>query len=671
MRRFLPAFVCLLLLPAAAAAQPADTTFRAFYETLSTLPDSSLKAAAVGNDPLHAAFASLELHKRTSNVAHASRAVRLLGGVLKKTHEQPWAHLGLALGLLRTPKSINILRSYGIHQEASGAEPVKAAIHSHLQLALKYDPTLHEARELLADFAGDPYTAIAEIADYESGGQYFSALDRADEAAFDNLVRDVALVASSQEILTMTQGDFEKRKNALRLFWKKRGVRDGITGEARILEHYRRIEYARENYGRPVPYYTVFGKKRVGLETEMDDRGLIYVRYGAPHNVDLVADEVAENRKRKAGAEVWAYRQPDGRHHVYIFINGKMEADPLRFVANGGGLNAAIESSKMMDVLQRYDARYHFIAMRQENVRLAQFMARANPGPESRAYAARIANSAAEDAAKQNDRIAEKNRRMLFAAFDMDAARPRFPRQLTLFHDFATFRGANNRCTDVVFSVAAPAASYNLTLAVADTFTWEAQSIDTTVVGNVARGEFLRTTGIFCMTPDYNAYVRLTATADSATGVTAGGDLQIPDYSESGLKISSMLFAKTEDGPFIRGNARLSLVPPNQFREDEAFRIFYELYNLPAGRPYRTEITVTTTDGNYVSRLFKGKTSTRVTFEGVAEGRDVVQELRTLIPQIEPGEAEVVVKVTDLTTNESAQTKKTIWILPTPEPVKN
>lgn len=669
MRRFLAAVVFLFLMPVAAGAQPADTSFRAFYETLPKLSEAGLKAAAESTDPKHAAFAALELHTRTSNGAHASRAVRLLGAAIRKKKEDPWAHLGIAIGLIRTPKSINILRSYGIHREAIGTEAVKVAVHSHLQLALQYDPSLDEARELLAGLAGDAFVQVAKIPDYKSGGEYFNAVDAADENGFENFIRDIALIASVQEMLNVTQGDFAKRKAAMRLFWKKRGVRDGISGEARILEHYRRIEYARQNYGRPVPYYTVFGKRRVGLETEMDDRGLIYVRYGLPHNLDLVADEVAESRKRKAGAEVWAYRQPDGRHHVYVFINGKMEADPLRFATQGAGLDPALANSKLWEALERYDGRYHFIAMRQQNSRLYQFMTRANPA--SAATARRKAEEAREDAGRQNARIADKNRKMLFAAFDMDAARPRYPKPLTFFHDFATFRGANNRCTDVVYSVAAPSSSYKLTLAVADTFVWETQSIDTIVTGNVTAGEYLRATGVFCMTPDYNAYVRLSASADSMTGVTAGGDLRIPDYSESGLKISSMLFAGTEDGPFVRGKARLSLVPPNQFREDEAFRIFYELYNLPAGRAYRTEITLTTTDGNLVSRLFKGKISTRVTFEGVAEGRDVVQELRTVIPQIEPGEAEVVVKVTDLSTNVSAQTKKTLWILPAPEPVKN
>ena len=78
----------------------------------------------------------------------------------------------------------------------------------------------------------------------------------------------------------------------------------------------------------------------------------------------------------------------------------------------------------------------------------------------------------------------------------------------------------------------------------------------------------------------------------------------------------------------------------------------------------RTEIRLTTTESNFFARLFKGRTTTTVTFEGNAEGRDVVQELRTIVPQIEAGEAELRVRVTDLQTGETAEKKKVIWILP-------
>jgi GWxTD domain-containing protein len=673
LRRVLLIFVALIFLPAAASAAPSDTTFRAFFESLPHLSEADLKETLEGKAPIRAAFASIELNRRTNNQAYAARAVRLLAGVLRKEKNQQWAHYGMARALERSPKSLSIVRSFGLAAEGMGMEPVKVEIHAQLQHALKLDPEFGEALEMASDFGDVASTMIGETPNYTSASSYFEAARTADEASLDLLIRDIAIIATPQELLNITQGDLKKRIEAVQLFWKKRGVRDGITAEERVLEHYRRIHFARKAYGPPVPYYNVWGKRRSGLEATMDDRGLIYVRFGPPHNIDEVSDEIAEAEKRKRGAEVWAYLQPDGRYHTYLFLNGRLEANPLRFMgaASNNALQDAVSNEKLMRALVKFDARYAFIAMRQENVRLHQFMVRADP-----AYAQIAAGKAAdamEDAARQADRIAERTRKMLFAAFDMDAARPRFPNPLTLFHDLATFRGSAPQCTDVVYSVAAAVPAYRLSLAVADTFTWEAQSIDTVVTGNVSNGGHLRASGVFCMTPDYNSYVRLTARADSTTGVTAGGSLEIPNYRDrdNGLMMSSILFAKTEDGPFVRGNARLSLVPPNQFREDESFRIFYELYNLPAGRAYRTEITLTTTEGNPISRLFKGKTSTKVTFEGTAEGTDLVQELRTIVPQIQAGEAEVVVRVTDLQTNQSTTRKKTVFILPAEASVKN
>jgi GWxTD domain-containing protein len=661
MRRLLPALALLFaILPAAADAQSADTTFRAFYQDLPRLTDARLKAVSEGRDQLRAGFAALELTSRTNNQTHAFRAARLFAAIVNKQQDQPWAHFGLAKALVRSPRAITVVRAIGLPSETERARVVDVEVHTQLQLALKLDPTMEEARSMLAQFAEVPSAVVPPTPAFTDAALYFQTLDSADEVTLAKLIHDIAIIATPQEMLTVTQGDFDKRREAMTLFWKKRAVRDGISPEARVLEHYRRIHLARKRYGPPVPYYTVYGKKRVGLEAELDDRGLIYVRFGPPHNFDDVSEELTEKEKLRRGIQVWAYLQPDGRYHVYFFEGGRMISDPIAAMVNSPSPAAVAENEKLLSTLRKYDARYHMIAMRQENVRLHKFMTKANPAYARTAAAAEA--SATEDAMRQKERIVEKNRRMLFMAFDMDAARPRFPQPLTLFHDFATFRGRG--CTDVVYSVAVPAPRYHLVLAIADTFTWDAQSIDTTVTGDVGAGDYLRATGVFCSTPDYNSYVRLTATADSTTGVTAGGELQIPDYSGTGLMMSDILVASTEPGSFVRGNARLSLVPPRQFREGESFRVFYELYNLPAGRAYRTEIKLTTTESNFFARLFKGRTTTTVTFEGIAEGRDVVQELRTLVPQVEAGEAELRVKVTDLQTGFATEKKKTMWIIP-------
>jgi hypothetical protein len=65
--------------------------------------------------------------------------------------------------------------------------------------------------------------------------------------------------------------------------------------------------------------------------------------------------------------------------------------------------------------------------------------------------------------------------------------------------------------------------------------------------------------------------------------------------------------------------------------------------------------------------LFKGRSKTTVSFEDATVTGDAVQELRTLIPEVESGEVRVTIKVTDLTTRQTAAKSKTIWITPAPE----
>jgi hypothetical protein len=400
----------------------------------------------------------------------------------------------------------------------------------------------------------------------------------------------------------------------------------------------------------------VFGARRIGLAKEIDDRGLIYIRFGTP------AEYHGRYGSPTVGAEdgeTWAYRNSDGSYKVFHFAGGRLSPDML--AAMGRNFVGDQDVASAISHMAKYDPRYALIAARLETIRTWGFMPGGSSGTD-RIKRARVLDLM-EDVRRQNERITDYNRERIFQAFHQDAASPRFDRPLTVFHDFATFRGQG--CTDLVYTVAAAVPAYRLALAIADTFYWDVESIDANVQKELTPGGYLRSTGVLCTTPDHNAYARLNVTTDSATGTTAGGDLTIPDYSDrSQLLISDLLFATTESGPFTRGNAHLALVPPRQFREGEAFRTFYELYNMPLGRKYKTDITFETVRSNPFARLFKGKSKTTVSFEDEVVTGEVVQELRTLIPQIEPGEVRIIVKVTDLATGVSASRNETIWILP-------
>ena len=634
----------------------------------------------------------------------------MFGSAVKADANDPWAQYGLALTLVRAKKTMAVVRTMGVADGeamlvapralwgaldrapdfiaaakllAVAAERPKnrAALyraysvlekHGKLATVLKGSGSTTQAAAADADaLEREAATALdhlqraralfARNSDNAGEAEYFNGVALWDSAAAEAYIGEALLTATQQEAVALTDGTLDKRANALKLFWKKRMVRDGVSVAERLGEHYRRIAHARVRYPMRSQERTnrdVFGNKRTGIAKEIDDRGLLYIRYGDPTERTGRAGSPALNVR---DGETWGYLNPDGRWSFYHFANGQLTPNIMQALG-GRSIGGDPTFAELMGAFAKYDPRYAFIAARAETIRTWGFPPR---GTADRLRMRRIAELQ-EDIVRQNERITIDNRERIFQAFESDAAPARFGRPLTVFHDFATFRG--NGCTDFVYTVAAAVPSYRVSLAIADTFFWDVEGIDTVVSKELTPGGYLRSTGVLCTKPDHNAYARLTVNADSTTGATMGGDLTIPDYADrSQLILSDLLFATTTDGPFVRGRARLALVPPRQFREGESFRAFYELYNLPLGRRYKTDITFETMRSNPFAKLFKGKSKTTVSFEDEVRSDGVVQELRTLVPETEPGEVRITVKVTDLTTGVSASRKETVWILPTPD----
>jgi GWxTD domain-containing protein len=663
------------------------------------VPDSSLITSAVNRR----GFAALGEHERSKDLGDAADAARAFSVSLKADRDDVWAHYGLALTLYRANKTMSVVRTEGV----ADGEAAKVSVRL-LERALDLDPDFILAAALLeqvAERAKDRTAQARALEVLERNGQiststletapagalgllqrarnlyeerddaaatelYFAGVASWDKVAADAFIADALLIADDQENTALTDGRLEKRAAALSVFWKKRSVRDGVSIADRIGEHYRRVAYARSRFRLASAQHEtrdLMGRKKTGLAAEMDDRGPVYIRYGPP------TEPKAWNVERlETGLITWAYLNPDGRYTAFHFTasdrelrrNYRLVTDLLRDVGRWSLSPGAVEElgAELMD-LAKYEPRYAFIAARLTTVRNMSRTPRDSPYRRTDML---IAEQSMEDVARLNERITLDNFSALAEAHQRDRAHPGFMQPLVAFHDFATFRG--DGCTDFVYSVAAAAPSYRLNVAVADTFTWESQDINAVVSKETTAGEYLRATGVFCMRPDFNAFVRLTVSTDSLTGVTAGGDVTIPDYApRSGLLMSDLLFAGANDGPFLRGNARLALVPPRQFRQNEPFRVFYELYNMPRANPYKTEITFETVRSNVFAKLFKGRSKTTVSFEDATVTGDAVQELRTLIPEVESGEVRVTIKVTDLTTRQTAAKSKTIWITPAPE----
>lgn len=101
------------------------------------------------------------------------------------------------------------------------------------------------------------------------------------------------------------------------------------------------------------------------------------------------------------------------------------------------------------------------------------------------------------------------------------------------------------------------------------------------------------------------------------TGQLYSSPFPIPDYSGSELMLSDIAFGLPDaTGGWTRRGVTLALLPTSQFPAS-AFDVYYEIYNLPAGTPYETEIAIQPLDrdgdeeGSPVRTVFSGDSAAR------------------------------------------------------------
>ena len=139
--------------------------------------------------------------------------------------------------------------------------------------------------------------------------------------------------------------------------------------------------------------------------------------------------------------------------------------------------------------------------------------------------------------------------------------------------------------------------------------------------------------------------------------------IQIPDYSGSELMLSDVALGQP-GGQFGwgRGEAILALLPTRQFPSRE-FDVYYEIYNLPTGNPYSTEITIERITGN-PGETPEDRDPIRLRFasESTASEDGMMPELRRVGTAFPKGSYRMTVTIEDLTTGETASRSNTFEV---------
>ncbi|NUM82094.1 GWxTD domain-containing protein [bacterium] len=157
--------------------------------------------------------------------------------------------------------------------------------------------------------------------------------DIKDSKAIERLFIDVQDIASKTELAQWENlKSNEEKLQFIRTFWKKRDPNPIDPVNQRLIEHYRRLDFARQSYGRPLkPWY--------------DDRGLIYVRLGKPDRVYFgkPRQDIKEN-------ESWLYDNiKTGLYFDFVDVGSGYQLRSL--------IDAADKSASMEEIIGVFDER--------------------------------------------------------------------------------------------------------------------------------------------------------------------------------------------------------------------------------------------------------------------------------------------------------------------------
>jgi GWxTD domain-containing protein len=155
-------------------------------------------------------------------------------------------------------------------------------------------------------------TAVAESV-------YYAGAAAAKSPAAVALYRqDIAYVADSAELKSFDLTAAPSLHSWVEEFWSKRDIASGQPAGHRLAEHYRRWMYALRHYASTGDdQWFEFNNVYRGGQLPFDDRGVVYIRQGAPDRTTtyIASDLVPPN-------ESWLYFRPGGNIAVHFVAGG-------------------------------------------------------------------------------------------------------------------------------------------------------------------------------------------------------------------------------------------------------------------------------------------------------------------------------------------------------------
>jgi len=268
---------------------------------------------------------------------------------------------------------------------------------------------------------------------------------------------------------------------------------------------------------------------------------------------------------------------------------------------------------------------------------------------------------------------------VLGATLHIETPSPSPPRDLPFFYDLHTFR-SDGGGTTVVAAIAVPVSRlrrerrdnqsryrFDVRFVLADTAQRTVFHTEDSVFVSAPRAlarQHLLHTYVEIQAPPSAATLQRVVVTDAArpgVGQLYTTPFHIPDYSGSELMLSDIAFGLPgAEGGWTRRGASLALLPTSQFPES-SFDVYYEIYNLPSGNPYDTEISIQPLDDDGSDSEDR---PVRALFSGQSEARedDSVAELRRVESALSKGHYRFTITVTDKISGQNAEISRLVQV---------
>jgi GWxTD domain-containing protein len=444
----------------------------------------------------------------------------------------------------------------------------------------------------------------------------------------------------------------ERRAEWLRVFWSRRDVADARDEGERLAEHYRRWFHARKSF-RLVSrhrHYDITEVYRSG-QVEFDDRGVIYLRHGEPDRRARFVCPPGDDRC--AANESWLYRRPTGGGDLVFHFVARDDVQDYKLVeslVDVFGFQAGVRAagSAFPELLPLYQSREAF-----GDLYRRVGGGSGSPGP-----------------ALSEER--RHGKRSIAAGTTSDSYPQRFELPLdAVVSDFVVTDRAESSSTTLHVLFAIPAERLTphpapdgvvyplrFRILVADSAGRQVARLDTTRVFGarqpLRRPAYL--TGRLALPVPAGAlhYRALVAAVDGSAGEVVSRDSLAADTLDGRRFAASDLVVGVRGSglAWVRGADTLPLNPLGNVPANGELEVYYQVFGLGAGAPYRTEIEVARDGGrslwSAIGGLFGGRRApVRLAFDAAASGSRTEVRRTVSLRGVARGAYRLTVRLTD------------------------